>query len=49
MDEMKDFADEINKIGMSLKLEEQTRKNDDQDIIDVLNDVCFKMSLKFKN
>lgn len=30
-------------------MEESSRKNDDQEIIDVLNDVCYKMSLKFQN
>ena len=44
---MRDFADELSQIRDRLAQEETTRKADDQDIIDFLNDVCYKMSLKF--
>jgi len=47
MDELKDFADEITTISDRLRKEEESRKSDDQDIIDVLNEVCYKMSVKF--
>jgi len=49
MDEIGDFADELQLIAVGLGREEETRKQDDQDIIDVLNDVCYKMSMKFQN
>lgn len=49
MDEIEDFADELQLIAVGLGREEETRKQDDQDIIDVLNDVCYKMSMKFQN
>ncbi len=47
MDELKDFQSELNSIGERLRQAAETRKSDDQDIIDVLNYVCYKMSVKF--
>ena len=49
MDEMRDFAEELHDLSDRLYKEEQTRQSDDQDIIDLLNDVCYKMSMKFQN
>lgn len=49
MDELKDFADELAVISDRLRDEQEKRKDDDQDVIDVLNDVCYKMSVKFYN
>ena len=48
MDDLNDFARDLNTIQMRLSEENSKRKQDDQDIIDLLNDVCYKMSLKFK-
>ena len=48
MDDLNDFARDLNTIQMRLSEENSKRKQDDQDIIDSLNDVCYKMSLKFK-
>ena len=39
-----DFAEPINEIMARLATEQTERKRDDQEIIDLLNDVCFKMS-----
>ena len=49
MDEIRDFAEELHDLSDRLYKEEQTRQSDDQDIIDLLNDVCYKMSMKFQN
>ena len=49
MDELKDFAEELAVISDRLRDEQEKRKDDDQDVIDVLNDVCYKMSVKFYN
>lgn len=49
MDQINDFSEELQRIQARLVSAEATRKSDDQDIIDVLNDVCYKMSIKFKN
>ena len=48
MDDLNDFARDLNTIQIRLSEENSKRKQDDQDIIDLLNDVCYKMSLKFK-
>ena len=46
MGEVADFAEPLNEIAIRLEAEQSERKRDDQEIIDLLNDVCFKMSLK---
>jgi hypothetical protein len=47
LEEIKDFSQDLRELSLRLLVAESTRKNDDQEIIDVLNDVCFKMSKKF--
>ncbi len=47
MDQLKDFSSDLSSIGDRLRQAEETRRSDDQDIIDVLNYVCYKMSVKF--
>lgn len=47
MNEVQDFALELNSICERLAVEQNTRKADDQEIIDVLNEVCFKMCKSF--
>ena len=44
MGEVADFAEPLNEISTRLHTEQAERKKDDQEIIDMLNDVCFKMS-----
>ena len=44
MGEVADFAEPLNEISTRLTVEQAERKKDDQEIIDMLNDVCFKMS-----
>ena len=46
MGEVADFAESLNEITARLSTEQNERKRDDQEIIDLLNDVCFKMSQK---
>ena len=48
MGEVADFAETLNEIAARLQLEQSERKRDDQEIIDLLNDICFKMSQKFQ-
>lgn len=48
MGEVADFAEPLNEIAIRLRTEQVERKRDDQEIIDLLNDVCFKMSQKFQ-
>ena len=48
MGEVADFAESLNEISIRLQTEQVERKKDDQEIIDLLNDVCFKMSQKFQ-
>ena len=48
MGEVADFAEPLNEIAIRLQSEQGERKRDDQEIIDLLNDVCFKMSQKFQ-
>ena len=48
MGEVADFAEPLNEISIRLQTEQGERKRDDQEIIDLLNDVCFKMSQKFQ-
>jgi hypothetical protein len=47
MNEVEDFAEELKKIQVRLEKETDARKRDDQEIIDVLNEVCFKMCKNF--
>lgn len=47
MSEVEDFAEDLKRITMRLSKETESRKRDDQEIIDVLNEVCFKMSKNF--
>ena len=47
MSEVADFAEELKRISLRLNKEVESRKKDDQEIIDVLNEVCFKMSKNF--
>uniref|UniRef100_A0A7S3MKY7 Uncharacterized protein n=1 Tax=Favella ehrenbergii TaxID=182087 RepID=A0A7S3MKY7_9SPIT len=49
MGEVADFAESINEITARLSTEQNERKHDDQEIIDLLNDVCFKMSQKLQD
>ena len=46
MGKVADFAEPLNEIAVRLEAEQSERKRDDQEIIDLLNEVCFKMSLK---
>ena len=48
MGEVADFAESLNEITARLSTEQSERKRDDQEIIDLLNDVCFKMSQKLQ-
>ena len=48
MGEVSDFAEPLNEIAIRLEAEQSERKRDDQEIIDLLNEVCFKMSLKLR-
>ena len=48
MGEVSDFAEPLNEIAVRLEAEQSERKRDDQEIIDLLNEVCFKMSLKLR-
>ena len=47
MSDVEDYAEEIKRIQLRLEKETNSRKKDDQEIIDVLNEVCFKMSKNF--
>ena len=42
-DKTGDFAEGFNAVSDILEKEERDRENDDQDIIDMLNDICIKM------
>jgi len=42
-DKTSDYAEEFNAISDMLEKEERDREADDQDIIDMLNDICIKM------
>ena len=48
MGEVADFAEPLNQIAERLTIEQIERKRDDQEIIDLLNDVCYKMYQKFQ-
>ena len=48
MGDVADFAEPLNEIAGRLATEQVERKKDDQEIIDLLNDVCFKMSQKLQ-
>ena len=48
MGDVADFAEPLNEIAARLGSEQVERKKDDQEIIDLLNDVCFKMSQKLQ-
>jgi len=48
MGEVADFAEALNEIAARLSMEQIERKRDDQEIIDLLNDVCYKMYQKFQ-
>lgn len=42
-----DFAEQLNDITERLHKEQSDRKKDDQEIIDLLNEVCTKMHKRF--
>ena len=43
MGQVSDFAEQLNELALRLANEQNDRKKDDQEIIDLLNDVCYKM------
>ena len=48
MGEVSDFAEPLNDIAERLTVEQSERKKDDQEIIDLLNNVCTKMYSRFQ-
>ena len=48
MDWVEDFVGEIEELVAALEAEGDARQSDDQDIMNMVNDVCAKMYLKFK-
>eukprot|EP00347_Sterkiella_histriomuscorum_P006836 403351248 len=42
-DQLKEFAEELSEIQELLDQEEDERKQDDQEIVDMLNEICIKM------
>ena len=48
MGEVSDFAEPLNDIAERLTVEQSERKKDDQEIIDLLNNVCTKMYTRFQ-
>ncbi len=48
MGDVADFAEPLNEIATRLASEQIERKKDDQEIIDLINDVCLKMSQKLQ-
>ncbi len=40
---MKDYAETFEEISEMVEREERDRENDDQQIIDMLNEICMKM------
>ena len=46
--DVSDFAEPLNNLTERLESEQVERKKDDQEIIDLLNDVCTKMHKKFQ-
>ena len=48
MGDVADFAEPLNEIATRLASEQVERKKDDQEIIDLINDVCLKMSQKLQ-
>ena len=48
MGEVADFAEALNEITTRLAIEQRERKHDDQEIIDLINEVCYKMSQKLQ-
>jgi DNA-binding TFAR19-related protein (PDSD5 family) len=47
MAQVSDFAEQLNELNDRLQMEQVERKKDDQEIIDLLNNVCTKMHKKF--
>ena len=49
MVQVADFAELLNELADRLQAEQAERKKDDQEIIDLLNDLCIKMHKRFSN
>ena len=49
MGQVSDFAEQLNELALRLASEQDLRKKDDQEIIDLLNDVCYKMYHSLNN
>jgi len=48
MGEVADFAEPLNDLAERLTAEQKERKADDQELINLLNEVCLKMYHKFQ-